>query len=150
MSLSKIAVLTVAGLLTFGVGAALAQDTFVAPATPEAAVEAREALMKSNGATLKAAGSLTGPEAVAAMQTLLDNFTHMPAVFPEGSIVGDSKATPAIWQNWDAFNAIIDTGKTAAADGMAAAETGDMSAYGVALKTIGGTCGTCHQQFRTR
>lgn len=142
--------IAVATLLTFAAAGAFAQDAFVAPTTPEAAVAARETLMKSNGATLKAAGPLTGAEATAAMQTLLDNFTHMPAVFPEGSIVGDSKASPAIWQNWDAFNAIIDTGKTAAAAGMAAAETGDATAYGVALKTIGGTCGTCHQQFRNK
>ena len=149
MSLNKISILA-AALLTFGVSAVIAQDAFVAPTTPEAAVEAREVLMKSNGATLKAAGALSGAEAVAAMQTLLDNFTHIPAVFPEGSIVGDSEASPAIWQNWDAFNAIVETGKTAAADGLAAAETGDTTAYGVALKTIGGTCGTCHQQFRTK
>tara|TARA_R110002020_G_scaffold36426_2_gene109531 strand:- start:1094 stop:1546 length:453 start_codon:yes stop_codon:yes gene_type:complete len=150
MTFNKIAALAFAGVMTLGVVATVAQDTFVAPTTPEAAVAAREALMKSNGATLKAAGALTGPEAAAAMQTLLDNFTHMPATFTEGSIVGDSEALPAIWQNWEAFNAIIETGKTAAADGMAAAETGDMTAYGIALKTIGGTCGTCHQQFRAK
>ena len=150
MSLNKISILSFAGLLSFGVIATFAQDAFVAPATPEAAMAARETLMKSNGATLKAAGALSGAEAVAAMQTLHDNFTHMAAVFPEGSIIGDSKASPAIWQNWDAFNAIIETGKTAAADGMAAAETGDATAYGAALKTIGGTCGTCHQQFRNK
>ena len=148
--MNRLKAVAVAGLLTLGVVATFAQDSFVAPTSPEAAVAARETLMKSNGATLKAAGALTGAEATAAMQTLLDNFTHMPAVFPEGSIVGDSKASPAIWQNWDAFNAIIDTGKSAATAGMAAAETGDATAYGAALKTIGGTCGTCHQQFRVK
>jgi cytochrome c556 len=150
MSRLKIAAIAVASLLTFGVAATSAQDAFVAPATPEAAVAAREMLMKSNGATLKAAGALSGPEAVAAMQTMLDNFTNMAAVFPEGSNVGDSKASPAIWQNWDAFTTIIDSGKSAAADGLAGAETGDGTAYGAALKAMGGTCGTCHQQFRIK
>jgi len=150
MSLKKITALTLAGLLTLGAAASFAQDAFVAPATPEAAVAARETLMKSNGATLKTAGTLTGPEAVTAMQTLLDNFTHMPAVFPEGSMTGDSRAAPAIWQDWAGFTAIVDAGKAAATAGLAAAETGDATAYGAALKAIGGTCGTCHQQFRLK
>lgn len=148
MSLHKIATLAFAGLLAMGAATVFAQDAFVAPTTPEAAAEVREPLMKLNGSTLKTAGALTGAEAEAAMQIMLDNFTHMPAVFPEGSNIGDSKALPAIWENWDAFNAIIDTGKTAAADGLAAAKAGDTTAYLAAVKTLSGTCGTCHQQFR--
>ena len=137
-----------AGLLLAGTVATLAQDGFVAPTTPEEAVAARETLMKSNGATLRAAGALTGAEATTAMQTLLANFTNMPAVFPEGSDIGGSEALPAIWQNWDAFTAIIDTGRTAAEQGLVAAQAGDATAYAAALKTLGTTCGTCHQQFR--
>ncbi|WP_232846702.1 c-type cytochrome [Devosia beringensis] len=150
MLLKKITALTLAGFMTLGAVASFAQDAFVAPTTPEAAVAAREVLMKSNGATLKAAGALTGAEASAAMQTLLDNFTNMAAVFPEGSITGDSKASPAIWQDWAGFTAIIDTGKAAATAGLAAAETGDATAYGAALKAIGATCGTCHEQYRLK
>ena len=148
MSIKKITAMAVAGLLITGVVATFAQDAFVAPATPEAAVAARIALMKEDGGLLRSAGALTGPEAVAAMQTLLDNYTHIPDLFPEGSIVGESKALPAIWQNWDAFVAIVETGKTAAAAGLAAAEAGDAAAYGAALQALGGTCGACHQQFR--
>ncbi len=150
MTIKKITSLALAGLMTIGVLAAFAQDAFVAPATPEEAVEMRQAIMKSNGGTLRGAGELTGPEAVAAMQTLLDNFTHIPAVFPEDSIVGDSKALPAIWENWEEFTAIAETGRAAAESGLAAAEAGDAAAYGEALKTIGGTCGQCHQQFRAQ
>ena len=148
MSLKRISALAIAGLMTVGVVAAFAQDTFVPPATPEAAVAARVALMREDGGLLRSAGSLTGPEAVAAMQTLLINYTHIPDLFPEGSIVGESKALPAIWQNWDAFVAIVETGKTAAAAGLAAAEAGDAAGYAAALQALGGTCGACHQQFR--
>lgn len=73
------------------------------------------------------------------MQTLIDNFTHIPDVFPEDSIIGDNKASPAIWESWDVFNAVAEAGKA-----------GDMTAYVAAIKTIGGTCGTCHQQFRIK
>jgi cytochrome c556 len=148
MSIKKTTAMAIAGLLTMGVVAAFAQDAFVPPATPEEAVALRQALMKEDGGLLRGAGALTGPEAVAAMQTLLENYTHIPDLFPEGSIVGESKALPAIWENWDAFVAIVETGKTAAAAGLAAAETGDAAAYGAALQALGGTCGACHQQFR--
>jgi cytochrome c556 len=149
MLISRISALALAGLMTVGVVATFAQDAFVAPTDPAELVAARQALMKEDGGLLKAAGGLTGAEAVTAMQTLLTNYTHIPALFPEGSIVGDSEALPAIWQNWDAFVAIVETGKTAAAAGLAAAEAGDTAAYTDALKALGGTCGQCHQQFRS-
>jgi cytochrome c556 len=150
MSMKKITTLALAGLMSVGVIAAFAQDAFVAPTTPEEAVELRQATMKENGGTLRSAGALTGSEAVAAMQTLLDNYTNMPALFPENSVVGDSKALPVIWENWEEFTAIIETGRSAAESGLAAAEAGDAAAYGEAVKTIGATCGQCHQQFRAQ
>lgn len=148
MSIKTISAMAIAGLMTAGVVSAFAQDAFVAPTTPEEAVTVRQQLMKENGTVLRGAGELTGDAAVAAMQTILDNYTHIPAVFPEGSIVGDSKALPVIWENWDGFTAIVETGKTAANAAIAAAQAGDAAAYGAALKTIGGTCGQCHQSFR--
>ena len=149
MSIKKISVMVIAGLMALGVVASVAQDAFVAPATPEEAVTLRKQLMKEDGGILRGAASLTGPEAVAAMQTLKDNYSHIPALFPEGSIVGDSEALPAIWENWDAFVAIAKTGEDAAAAGLASAEAGDAAGYAAALQAIGGTCGTCHQQFRS-
>ena len=148
MSIKKITALAIAGLMTVGVVAAFAQDTFVAPTTPEEAVAARKALMREDGGIMRGLGGLTGAEAVAGLTTVLNNYTHIPDLFPEGSIVGDSKALPAIWENWDAFTVIVETGKTAATAGIAAAEAGDAAAYAAALQTLGGTCGACHQQFR--
>ena len=139
-----------AGLMLFGVVAATAQDAFVAPETPEQAVDMRQELMRTNGQTLRSAGSLSGDQAVAAMQTLVSDYTNMAALFPEDSIVGDSEALPAIWENWEEFTAIIETGKQAATEGLVAAQSGDAAAYAASLKTIGATCGQCHQQFRAK
>ena len=149
MSIRKISALAIAGLMTLGAVATVAQDAFVAPATPEEAFAMRKSLMREDGGILRSGGNLTGDEAVAAMQTLLDNYTHIPDLFPEGSIVGDSKALPAIWENWDAFVAIVETGKSAATSGLAAAQAGDAAGYAAALQSIGATCGACHQQFRS-
>jgi cytochrome c556 len=148
MSLNKITAIAIAALMSLGVVASVAQE-FVAPTTIEEAMAAREILMKQNGALLKSAGALSGAEAEAAMQSLVANFTHIPDVFPEGSNIGDSEALPAIWENWDAFTAIAETGRAAAADGLVAAQAGDAAAYSAAIKAIGGTCGTCHKQFRS-
>ncbi len=148
MSIKKISAIAIAGLLAASVVATVAQDAFVAPATPEEAVEARQALMREDGGILRSAAGLSGAEAVAAMQTIKTNYGHIPALFPEGSIVGDSEALPAIWENWDAFVAIAKSGEDAAAAAAAAAEAGDADGYAAALKTLGGTCGACHQQFR--
>ncbi|MEO5805277.1 cytochrome c [Devosia sp.] len=148
MTLRTIAAFAVAGLMLASVGASVLAAEFVAPATPEAAVAARQALMKSNGGVLRSAGNLTGAEAEAAMQTLVDNFTHLPLLFPKDSIVGESEALPVIWEKFDDFAAIAMTGKTTAEAGLAAAKAGDNAAYADAIKAIGGTCGQCHQSFR--
>jgi cytochrome c556 len=158
MSLKMITALAIAGLVSLPMAAAvfaqgdvsnsMTAEPFTPPATPEEAVEARKALMRLNGATLRSAGNLTGAEAVAAMETLATDFDHIPALFPEGSIVGDSEASPAIWENWEAFVAIAEKAEAAALAGKAAAEAGDAAAYGAAIQAIGASCGECHQQFR--
>jgi cytochrome c556 len=148
MSIKKISAMAIAGLLAISAVTTMAQDAFVAPATPEEAVEMRQALMREDGGIMRGLGGLSGAEAVAALNTVLTNYTHIPDLFPEGSIVGDSEALPAIWENWDTFTTIVETGKTAATDAIAAAEAGDAAAYGAALQALGGTCGACHQQFR--
>jgi cytochrome c556 len=149
MVFSKFTAVALAGLLAVGTVAVFAQDAFVPPATPEEAVTMRNALMREDGGILRGAADLTGPEAVAAMTKLRDNYSHIPALFPEGSIVGESEALPAIWENFDAFTAIADAGVTAAEGGIAAAEAGDAAGYAAAIKAIGATCGQCHQQFRS-
>lgn len=145
----KLSSLATVAFLAVGAVTVFAQDVFTPPATPEEAVSMRQALMREDGGILRTARNLSGAEAVAAMTTLRDNYSHIPDLFPEGSIVGDTKALPAIWENWEAFTAIVDTGLAAAEAGLVAAEAGDAAGYGGALQTLMGTCGQCHQQFRS-
>ena len=149
MIFSKSTAIALAALMAVGTVAVMAQDAFTPPSTPEEAVALRQKLMREDGGILRSAAGLTGDEAVAAMTTIKQNYSHFPDLFPEGSIVGDSEALPAIWENWEAFTAILDTGMAAADDAIAAAQAGDAAAYGAAFKVIGGTCGQCHQQFRS-
>ena len=148
MSINNMTAIAVTGLLALTAAATMAQDAFAPPSTPEEAVEMRQALMREDGGIMRTLNGLAGAEVVAAVETVRTNYDHIPALFPENSIVGDSEALPAIWENWDAFTAIVETGKAAATEAIAAAEAGDAAAYTVALRTLGGTCGQCHQQFR--
>lgn len=146
MSLRVISCLAAAGLVTIGLGLpVLAQGE---AATPEEAVTLRQDLMREDGGIMRRASGLAGEEAAAAIGTVLANYERIPSLFPEGSIVGDSEALPVIWENWDAFIAIVDDGRIAAQAAIEAAEVGDAAAYDAALRTLGGTCGQCHQQFR--
>ena len=149
MSIKQISAMAIAGLLALGAVATMAQDAFAPPATSEEAVILRKALMREDGGLLRTLNGLSGAEAAAALNVVLTNYTHIPALFPEGSIVGDSDALPAIWENWDSFTAIVETGKAAASQAIAAAEAGDAAAYATSLRALGGTCGQCHQQFRS-
>jgi len=154
MRLSKF-VVTTAVAIALGAAAftAVAQDVAITPdpalsaLSVEEMVTKRQELMKANGAVLKAAGSLTGAEAVAAAETLIADFSSLTVLFPEGSGSGND-AKPEIWQNFDAFQGLLSQGVVAATAMKAAAEAGDAAAYGAALKSIGGLCGQCHQQFR--
>ena len=150
MSLTRLAAILIAGAFTASL--ATAQDTVVDPAiatmTPEQLVEARQAAMKEDGGILRGAGDLSGADATAAADVLIKNFTNFPALFAEGSAVGDSKALPAVWEEFDAFTAIFGKALQGAKDMKVAAAAGDAAAYGAALKVIGGTCGECHQTYR--
>ncbi len=153
MSLPKLAVFFAAGAMVAGLAAgAIAQDA----ATPDFAsmshedlVKARQAAMKEDGGLLRSAGGLSGADAVAAAETLIHNYTNLPNMFPEGSNVGDSKALPAIWQDFDTFKGIFAKGLEGATAMKAAAEAGDAAAYAAAVEVVGGTCGECHQKFRS-
>ncbi len=151
MSFRTIPSIVAAGVFAVGLafGAAgphvVAQDTL----TPEAAVAARIAVMKSNGATLRSAGGLTGDAAVAAMTTLSNNFAQYPTLFAEGLTTPDSEALPLIWEDWAGFIAIVDGAKAAADAGIAAAQSGDTAAYMQAVQQIGQACGSCHGKYRS-
>jgi cytochrome c556 len=147
------AAVALAGLMFAGVAATVtAQDVVVDPAiatmTPEQLVEERQGIMRENGGTLRNIATMSGAEAAAAADGLIQNFTDLPALFAPDSIVGDSKALPLIWQEKEAFDAIFDQAKMHAMEIKAAAEAGDAAAIGAAAQAIGGLCGQCHSKYR--
>jgi cytochrome c556 len=132
-------------------GVAIAQDAGTPAETlsVEEARAARSPFMRQNGMLLRDASRASGDEAVAAMTSLRDNYLRLPTLFPEGSHGDGSDALPAIWENWDAFVAIAESGAEAAQQAIDAAEAGDAAAYQEAVRAVSGTCAQCHQQFRS-
>jgi cytochrome c556 len=123
-------------------------DPAIAGMTPGQLVDARQEAMKQNGGILRNLGTLSGAEAVTALDTVIQNFTNFPALFAEGSIVGDSKALPLIWEEKDAFDAIFAGAKETAMKARAAAEAGDTAGFTQAAQEIGAFCGQCHNKYR--
>lgn len=149
--MKKSVVLALVATLSLG-AFAVAQDLVPDPAitgmTNEQKVEVRQELMEDNGRILRTAMRASGADAEAAATALLQNYLDMPALFAEGSNVGKSKALPQLWEQFADFEAIARTGQEAAAAMLAAAKAGDSAAYSAAARTLGGTCGQCHQRFR--
>ena len=149
MNFKIIGIAAIASLLSFSVAApTIAQDAMMLHG--DEAIAERKAVMRSNGGVLRGAGDLSGDEAIAAGQTLVDNFTKLADLFPEDSMGGDTKALPAIWEDSEGFMVAFANAQAAAAGVLAAAESMDAAAYADALKAIGVTCGACHGTYRAQ
>ena len=128
-------------------GVAIGQDDPIA---------ARQQLMKMNGAALKTSLDMVqekvafdAAQAAKAMNTIVSDIETFPTLFPEGSDVGDTKASPEIWTNNEEFKALA---AKLATDAKAAAEAAGqgLGAFKTAFAAVGADCGACHKQFRLR
>ena len=77
-------------------------------------------------------------------------YRGLPALFPEGSGTGDTKALPAIWSDRAGFEA-ADQKLLGQLDVLkAAATSGDPAAFATAFQATGPACGGCHRPYRAR
>lgn len=139
-----VALVAISVILT---GVAVGQDDPIA---------ARQQLMKMNGAASKIAFDMVqgktpfdAAKAAEAMNVILSDIEEFPTLFPEGSDVGDTKASPDIWTNMDDFKALAAKLATDASAAAAAASEGP-EAFKVAFSEVGADCGACHRQYRVR
>jgi cytochrome c556 len=147
MQFKRLTVLALAGLLSVTAVATVLADS---PLTADEAVTARQAAMKADGKVLRGADGLTGDKAIAALQTVVDNYSKLPSLFPKDSITDKSLALPIIWTEFDKFSAIFKSGADAATDGIAAVRAGDMAKYKADVEAIAQTCNTCHMTYRQK
>jgi cytochrome c556 len=151
MPLRKINAIAFAGLVAAGLAATvIGQEVSadVADMTPEQMVERRQEIMRENGGVLRNFGTMAAADAAAAADAMIQNFTDLPVLFAEGTIVGDSRALPLIWEEKEAFDAIFAEAKEHAIAIKAAAEAGDTATVAAEAKELGGYCGQCHNKYR--
>ena len=72
------------------------------------------------------------------------------AMFPKGTGLGNTKAKPAIWENWSKFESAVEDFERESAKLAKVAESGDMEALAKQVRATGKTCGVCHRNFRKR
>ncbi len=137
-------------IAVFVVGCAASQSvTLPGPA----AVEARQRLMKAMGANWAdaqakfKAGNVEGVAVNAESLALMAD--QIPGLFPVGSLVGNSKAKPEVWDQGMKFS---DAAKVSAALAVQLRDTArskDAAATEAVMKDVGPkACGACHTPFR--
>jgi cytochrome c556 len=134
------------GLLIFS---SLICSPFVAQAD---VIAERKANFKANAAAMKAINAALGggdfDTVITQATTIADWARVMPNYFPENSHSGDTKARADIWMDFDGFKSRASGNEQAALTLISTAKTGDVSATFSALKALGGTCKSCHDNFK--
>lgn len=143
-----IAAATAATVATTGISGALAAD-------PEAFVEYRKNALHAAGGHMKAIAvalksGVEAPKTIAGhAEGLAFLMSTLPNAFPEGTAgIAETKALDKVWEQKDKFNGGWEKSAEAANAVVEAANGGDMSAIGAAVKELGGTCKGCHDTFR--
>jgi len=147
-------------LAVLGMSAAVvaATSTFAIAASPAStAITTRQANFKKMGGAMKvlkdqlASGTISKPQAVAAAKTLAATGRAQAGLFPNGSGASagvKTDALPAVWSNRAVFDGQMKAFIAQADKLVAVAGTGNADAIGAQFKAVGGTCGSCHKQFR--
>lgn len=150
-SLRNAAATALCALIAATPAATLAQDF-------ENQIRARQGQMRVQAVNLGVLGAMARgnmPYDAEAAQAAADNLAAIATIdqrfhWPEGSSLFDvdnTRAMPEIWDDFDAFMAEWDAFGAAAAELQAVAGAG-LEAMGPGLRTMGQSCGSCHEQFQ--
>ncbi len=127
----------------------------------QTAIDTRRALMKDNGAKMKAMGAVVEAKSgdLATMQQLAlglqANAAKIADLFPARSSLKDlpdkTNAKPEIWDNFEDFKTAAVNLGTEAGKLADAANSGDMAAFAAQFDATGQKgCGGCHTKFRQK
>ena len=115
-------------------------------------IEKRQKAMKSNSADVKAIKGAVESKDYATIETkakdIMGTADKIPSLFPKGSNVGKTKATPAIWEKSDEFAKSAKNLSKASGELASAAKSQDDAAVEAKFKAVGEACASCHKAFR--
>jgi cytochrome c556 len=139
---------------------AVAAATLAAPASaqfakPEDAIKYRQSaltVMATHFGRVAAMANGRIPfnaQAAADNAAIAESMSKLPwAGFVEGSGTGNTKAKPEIWTDNAKFKAAYETMQSEMSKFAAAAKTGNVDAIKAAAGATGGSCKSCHDNFR--
>ncbi|MFN3656947.1 MAG: c-type cytochrome [Pseudolabrys sp.] len=117
-------------------------------------IEARQGLMKLNGRHAGVVARMTrgddpfdAAKVNAAFDQWADTAAKFPALFPDNSKTGDTRALPAVWTERAKFDAAIAKFGKDVADNRAKAAA-NLDGLKAAMAAVGRNCGSCHETFR--
>ncbi|NBB68947.1 MAG: cytochrome c [Alphaproteobacteria bacterium] len=143
--------------LAGALGVCLATGVAFAQAEPDNAIKYRQTIYETLGANLTAVvmnlkGEVSFPDAVGVhARTVADT---APLVLPAmeqdtaGRGSAETEALDKIWDNWDDFTAKAEDMQAAAVRLAELAQGDDMQAIGAQVQELGGTCKSCHDEYR--
>ena len=142
--------LVAAAMLVAVPATTLAQDARVAQQ-----VKLRQSaytVIGSQMALMGAVASGRAPYDAAAMRVAADRAAAMigfvPELFPAGSINGNSKAKPELWQQQAEFTRLMRDMQAKSAALVTATRSNDLETIKPAVGALGGTCKACHDKYK--
>ncbi|HEY0122840.1 MAG TPA: cytochrome c [Rhizobium sp.] len=118
--------------------------------------DSRIALMKKIGGAAGALGAIAKGDkpydaavVKASLTTIAETAKAFPDQFNPDSDKTDAEVNPKIWDNLDDFKAKAAKLSTDAETALAQLPA-DQAGVGATLKTLGGSCGACHQAYRIK
>lgn len=147
----------ISAILLASVAAAFAVPASAQFAKPEDAIKYRKNalfVMQQNFGRVAgmAAGKIPFDAKIAADSAAVAEFVaKLPwAGFGPGTDLGDTKAKPEIWANKAKFDDLAKKMEAEMVRLSAAAKTGNLENIKVAANAVGGTCKTCHDDYRAK
>ena len=119
------------------------------------AIAKRKEIMKSNGASAKAASDMIKGDrpfdakiAEESASKIASNLVEFEKLFPKGSEAGETRASPKIWSDSTGFEAKAKEVATSASNASVAAAKG-LDSFKAAFGDVGKGCAACHDAYRT-
>lgn len=130
--------------------------TAVNAQTPEEIVEQRQDHMRVFGNAMRVTGAYVREDAATieeVQEAVMPAAALAPDIlswFPEGTQVGvgDSRALPIIWEQWDDFTEVANAASQAIVNFEEVVALGDPANIAAAMGQAGQTCGACHDTYR--
>ena len=127
----------------------------LAQGADEGAPAYREKIMRVNGASMGAINDILkfklagGTEHIVAhAETMARESRLIAKAFESQAMTDESRALPAIWEQWDGFVAAADSLGEASSKLAEVAKGGDQGAIMAQVKVVGQACSGCHDSYR--